>query len=174
MKSQAFFVLAAVAVGCSAGPDGESAPAVAAEAATPRQVRAFDALTADTHVAWSWIQHPALGTPLHLAADRDRGAPVLADGKTAERATVDLLARYKDLFRMREPARELRASRTQQDELGMTHVRFQQVTHGVPVVGAELTAHYDRAGRVTSIQANYVPDLDRLDLEPSFSASALA
>ena len=57
------------------------------------------------------------------------------------------------------------------DELGMTHARFQQVVKGVPVAGAELMAHYDEVGRLTSIDANYVHDLHDVDVTPTFLAA---
>lgn len=40
----------------------------------------------------------------------------------------------------------------------------------MPVVGAELLAHYDAQGRITSIDANYIQGLTDLDLEPKITA----
>jgi bacillolysin len=175
MRKQAFFVLAVVAAGCSVGPEGDgAAPVLTGGAATPQQVRAFAALNADTGRSWSWLQHPELKTPLHLSAERGGGEAVLTRDEAVVTSTLTFLGAHKELFRMRDPGAELRVEKTRVDALGMTHARFQQVTHGVRVVGAELMAHYDREGRITSIDANYVPDLDRVDLEPSFTAEALA
>jgi thermolysin len=56
----------------------------------------------------------------------------------------------------------------------MTHARFQQHVRGVPVVGAELAAHFDPAGRLASIDANYIPDVEGVDLEPKLDAKVAA
>ena len=96
---------------------------------------------------------------------------MLATGAHAAMVTLSVLAENKALFRMRDPALELGLPRTETDELGMTHARFQQMVRGVPVAGAELMAHYDAAGRLTSIDANYVAELDAVDVNPAFSAS---
>ena len=71
---------------------------------------------------------------------------------------------------MTDAAAELSLSKSEVDHLSMTHVRFQQVTHGVPVVGAELAAHYDAQGRLTSIDANYISGIQDVDVEPKISA----
>lgn len=173
MRKQAFFALAVMAVGCSSGAGVDSeAPPVQDDGASPSQVQAFVSLNKETARTWTWLQHDKFKTPAHISAER-KGAPVLTKDTTVEKATLAFLGRYKDLFKMRDPAAELRVAKTEVDELGMTHARFTQVTHGVEVVGAELAAHYDREGRVTSIDANFVPDLEGLDLEPAFPASAL-
>lgn len=44
--------------------------------------------------------------------------------------------------------------RERTDALGMRHVRTQQMVRGVPVLGKELLAHYDREGTLRSIDAN--------------------
>lgn len=172
MRKLAFFALAIVAVGCAVEPP-ESAtdpamPAVADPGATPAQARAFGQLQADTNRTWTWMQHEALRTPMHLAAPRT-GKPLLTPGARPEKVTLEFVAQYKDLFKMRDAASELAVTKSEVDKLAMTHVRFQQVSHGVPVVGAELAAHYDGAGRLTSIDANYISGIANLDLEPKIT-----
>jgi bacillolysin len=175
MRKLAFFALAIVAVGCSADPQegtgAPSAPGIEDPGATPAQARAFGQLQADTSRTWTWMQHAALGTPMHLSAPRT-GKAVLTPGARPEQVTLDFVGRYKDLFQMHDATAELSVARSEVDHLAMTHVRFQQVTHGVPVVGAELAAHYDDAGRITSIDANFIPGLADLDVEPRISAQA--
>src|SRR5688572_4823855 len=162
MKKQAFFALAiaAVAAGCSSGTQSsETSINLPTDGVTDTQVRAFDTLQQTTKQSWVWIQHDKYKTPLHLDGTRN-GMVVLKKNASAEKTTIDFVTEHKGLFKMREPAKELVVEKTETDELGMTHARFQQVTHGVTVVGAELNAHYDKHGHVTSIQANYIPDLD--------------
>ncbi len=175
MRKFAFFALAIVSSGCSADPQlGSNEPAtprLTDPGVTPAQVQAFGRLQADTGMTWAWSQQATLATPMHLSAPRT-GKGVLTAGARADHATVAFVGQYKDLFKMRDAATELAVTTSEVDALAMTHVRFQQVTHGVPVVGAELAAHYDGEGRMASILANYVSGIGDLNLEPSITAKA--
>jgi len=173
MRKLAFFALAVVAVGCSADPQQASsdprAPAVGEPGVTASQVRAFDKLQLDTGLGWTWMQHQDHATPAHLSTSRT-GKALLVPGKSPQQATVELVEQYRDLFKMKDAAAELHITKSEVDHLAMTHVRLQQVVHGVPVAGAELAAHYDEKGRLTSIDANYIAGIQDLDLEPKISA----
>ncbi|MBX3224255.1 MAG: peptidase M4 family protein [Labilithrix sp.] len=173
MKKLAFLALSIVAAaGCSTSSDSQdgSKPSPIPTDVTQAQLHAFAELEASTQQAWTWKQHEELATPMHLSTART-GKPVLAKGGDAVKATLSVLAEHKALFKMRDPGLELAVARSEVDELGMTHARFQQVVHGVPVAGAELMAHYDQAGRLTSIDANYVADLHGVDVNPVFAVS---
>ncbi|MDB4935300.1 MAG: Zinc metalloproteinase precursor [Labilithrix sp.] len=179
MRKLAFFALAIVAVGCSTGPANETGssgsegavPAIGDSGVTPAQVRAFDKLQAESGRSWTWMQHEDFATPAHLSGSRTASAkPLLVPGKSAQQATVEFVDQYRDLFKMKDAAAELSLSKSEVDHLAMTHVRFQQVMHGVPVAGAELAAHYDAQGRLTSIDANYIAGIQDLDLEPKITA----
>lgn len=175
MRKLAFFALAIVAVGCSADPQSSSettaAPSVGQAGVTASQVRAFEKLQLDTGRTWTWTQHEDHATASHLAGDRSRSArALLVPGKTPHQATVEFVDQYRDLFKMKDAAAELHLAKSDVDHLAMTHVRLQQVVHGVPVAGAELAAHYDASGRLTSIDANYISGIQDLDLEPKISA----
>jgi thermolysin len=162
MRKPTFLALAIVAAGC--GGAGESAQQ---QRTTMEEANALEALQASTGRGWSFVRHDA--NRMHLEADRV-GAPQLAKGGDVVATTHAFLAQYKSLFAMSDPASELVLRRAQTDELSMTHARFQQHVHGVPVFGAEVTAHYDAAGRITSIDSSYVPNLLGLDLQPAFDA----
>jgi Zn-dependent metalloprotease len=138
--------------------------------ATPSQVSAFANLRDATQRSWLWLEEPTLKTPMHLAADRT-GTPALQPGTDAAATTVAFLETNKALFRMRAPSSELALERAHVDALGMTHTRFRQVVRGVPVAGREVYAHYDNAGRLASIDADYVADLD-IAVTPSLSLEA--
>ena len=172
MRKLGFVALAMMAAGCGSDPAGSSAqgaPALGDPGVTSAQLRAYASLQLETSQAWTWKQHESLGTPMHLSAPRT-GKPLLVEGVSAEKATVAFLVQNKALFKMRDAQTELSLARSEVDPLAMTHVRFQQVHRGIPVTGAELAAHYDAAGRITSIDANYVSGID-IDVEPAISAS---
>ena len=172
MRKLAFVALATVAVGCSADPpsSGESSsPAVGDPGVTASQVRAFDKLQLDTGRGWIWMQHEDYRTPAHLSSARV-GKALLVPGKSPHQAVVEFVDQYRDLFKMRDASAELSLTKSEVDPLSMTHVRLQQVVHGVPVAGAELAAHFDEKGRLTSIDANTIAGIEDLDLEPKISA----
>lgn len=156
------------------------------------QASALDRLVQVTGGARWYVEQSAyLQTPTFAAPPRGRGPRVLApDFATMTTTkpgavslsremiawkTIDFLADHKALFKMVNPRGELIASDVTIDEgaLGMTHVRLSQVERGVPVVGGELYAHYDRGGRLTSIQGHYVPDLAALAVRPALTAEAV-
>ncbi|AKU98647.1 Zinc metalloproteinase precursor [Labilithrix luteola] len=168
MRKHAFLALALAAVGSVIGcqADATDGGSLSSGGAMELQTRAFARLQCETSQDWSFIQHDRFRTPMHLSAPRT-GKPLLSSAVSAEKTTRAFLAEYKDLYRMRDPETELRLDKLEVDTLAMTHVRFQQTVRGVPVVGAELFAHYDRAGHLTSIDATYVPELHGLDVEPS-------
>lgn len=162
------------AAGCSSGSpsseaSGAEVPAVETGLATAAQVRAFASLKRETSREWTWLQHARWKTPTHLSAPRT-GAPTLRAELGVEASTKGFLAQHRELFKLRDPSAELRLTRETKDELSMTHARFQQQARGVPVLGAELTAHYDAKGILTSLDATYVPDLDGVDVDPRFEA----
>ncbi|HVJ91581.1 MAG TPA: M4 family metallopeptidase, partial [Labilithrix sp.] len=169
----AFVTLAGlVAAACSSSGEsqGETPTMTASNGVAPAQLHAFRNLESSTNQVWKWVQHDEFKTPMHLSSSR-KGNPVLAKGTDVAKTTVAVLAENKALFKMRDPEVELRAVRSDVDELGMSHARFQQLTHGIPVDGAELMAHYDKFGHLASIDANYVANLDAIDVNPAFDAA---
>jgi bacillolysin len=60
------------------------------------------------------------------------------------------------------------------DEVGLEHVRLQQLHRGIPVTGGELTVHL-RGAYVTAVNAKTLSDLDMVDTTPTVtSQQALA
>lgn len=163
MRKQSFLAIAVVIAGCSSGvadPRGTSETQNDAVASLERESGATWSLAID-------------GRFEHLGSSRS-GNAVLVPGASAAQATLRFLGRHKDVFAMRAPDAELTLEKEEIDELGMAHARFQQVAHGVPVVGAELAAHFDAAGRVSAIDTTYVSGLESVDLEPKLGAAAVA
>lgn len=61
----------------------------------------------------------------------------------AEHVALACLDKYRQAFRIKDPFSEFRKKQQLLDELGMTHVKFQQVYNGVPLWGKELIVHLD-------------------------------
>ena len=165
LRASAALLALVLGAGCGAGPsDG----ADTAEAVTPAQSQAFADLQASTGQSWRWLQNPDLGTPAHLSSDRV-GAAILANGEDPAARSLAFLEEHKALFRMRSASSELVLKRAVVDSLGMTHTRFQQTVKGIPVASREILVHYDGAGRLTSIDADYVPGLESVDVTPALA-----
>jgi len=147
------FVLAILAAGCSSS---QSSPSPAGESDDP-QAKALTNLQETGEHAWQFTAHsPSL---THLAG---RSAPLLTNGRSGHQATLAFLSEHSGLYKMIDPANELQLVREEGDELGNTHVRLQQVVGGIPVRGAEMIAHFDRTGALTSLDASYVAGLSAI------------
>ncbi|MBI3360875.1 MAG: hypothetical protein HY023_07175, partial [Chloroflexi bacterium] len=75
-------------------------------------------------------------------------------------AAIGVLSRYRELFAMRDPARELVVTRVENDARGgQTLVRLRQVFEGLPVFGQTLLVHIDSQA-IVGINGHYVPGID--------------
>lgn len=92
----------------------------------------------------------------------------------AEATARAFFRNFAGLYQMQQPEAELALLKTTRDDLGMSHVRFQQEVNGVPVWGAVLVTHLDAGGQITAVNGEYVPNI-ALDMTPTLSlAEALA
>lgn len=89
------------------------------------------------------------------------------DGAAA--ATIAFFARHAELG-LAHPEADLAPRIVARDELDMVHVKLQQLAHGIPVRGAEVSAHYAPDGSLASIDANIADGLDDADPRPSLSS----
>ena len=78
------------------------------------------------------------------------------------RAAVEV---YGPSFGLRNPSGELQQLGIPTSERGRTSVRYQQVHHGVPVVGGEIVVNQDSMGRLLSMSGEISPDLS-LSVDP--------
>jgi bacillolysin len=72
----------------------------------------------------------------------------------------------RGLLKLDDPDAELVVTDRSTDELGRTHVRFDQVARGIPVWPSELIVHLDQAGNVDLVDGAYVPTPRRLPRVP--------
>lgn len=86
------------------------------------------------------------------------GAP--ADPAVQPTATADPEAIAQDAAAAIPGGQELTLVRSRPDALGMTHVRFQQRHHGIPVRGAEVIVHLDQNNAVVGITESLEPQLN--------------
>lgn len=94
-----------------------------------------------------------MGVPTFLAGSLGRLEPGDHAG-----AALSFLQELQPVFRA-TGREELALERVQEDELGKVHVRFRQTLHGLPVVGAEVVVHADKAtGKIYAVNGTFVPD----------------
>ncbi len=72
-------------------------------------------------------------------------------------AAYSFIAERADLFRLERPASELRISATTTDDLGHTHVKFQQVCDGLRVWGCQTIVHFDAGGAIHLVGGQTLP-----------------
>lgn len=91
----------------------------------------------------------------------------------ASARAMAFMAEHGQAFGIATPT-QVRVMRvTKKDEVGMEHVRLQQLHKGVPVTAGEMTVHLRGAG-VVSVLAKTLPSLDQIDTVPKITATEAA
>jgi bacillolysin len=105
-----------------------------------------------------------------LAASPGKLVPTAAPpAANPEVRARQFLRSYGPAFGITDAAQQVRVQRLRElDEVGMDHVRFQQLHRGVPVTGGELTVHL-RGAQVTAVNAKTLPDLEKVETVPTVS-----
>ena len=85
---------------------------------------------------------------------------------------VRFLDAYRSLFGLQQPAEELVVRSVAEDDLGMKHVRLQQVFARLPVWGAEILVHLDKANHVSLVQGRYVRTPSQVHTRPRLDRDA--
>ena len=88
-----------------------------------------------------------------------------------EAAALSFFEANKGAWRMTEPSAELQVDRIQRDQLGMTHVRFDQYYQGVRVLGAQLRSHFNSDGELRTVNGRFEADLE-VDVIPVLTSEA--
>lgn len=76
---------------------------------------------------------------------------------------------YNALFGIKDFDRELVLSKKITDDLGNTHLSFDQFYRDIPVFAGVLRIHFDNRGMISSANGTFIPDID-LDPIPNLSA----
>lgn len=112
---------------------------------------------------------PATGVPTYIRAlDIPLAIAATPDHDSRTNAVKTFLQQQAALFRMRDPASEIALMESHSDTQGLHHYRFGQQLDGVPVRGAELTAHFNALGELRIVMARTVPT-PGIDTSPALS-----
>lgn len=81
------------------------------------------------------------------------------------------LAANQELFGLKDPEQELKVISDFTDQIGMTHVKYQQLVNGLRIFPSELIIHLNRDGSIESVNGNYLPT-PVISTVPSLSAAS--
>ncbi len=117
--------------------------------------RAFrEAAGEDWKVVWN---RAGLAAQLH-------GTPLTVDAADRTGAARQLLARHATLFALDVAGMSLGDAREDEAQDGSSVVRFGVLYRVLPVLGAHVSVHFDRAGKVRAVLAHTTPiDIRQLD-----------
>jgi uncharacterized protein (TIGR03382 family) len=116
------------------------------------------------------IEMAADGLPYFVGGQLGTIAAPIDDVSRAHEALAGVLPAIADTLRV--PASDLVATRTERDDLGMTHVRLTQHKNGLRVVGGDVVLHVGAEGTIRSVNST-ARDRD-LTATPSIAAEAAA
>lgn len=97
---------------------------------------------------------PATGLPVSILGDIEY-QPLPGNSRPEAPAhSLGYLEAIKDKLKLTAPVDEFSVTAVSTDELGITHVRLQQVARGIPVYGSEIALHL-KNGRVFMMNGRY-------------------
>ncbi|KMM37253.1 M4 family metallopeptidase [Guptibacillus hwajinpoensis] len=103
--------------------------------------------------------------------NENANVPLFVKEKHAKRQSatsndaLNYLEENKAKIKIKNPKAELKVEKSDKDELGMTHVRFNQTKNDVPVEGAEIIVHYNANDEITVVNGAYNNQLEESDLD---------
>ena len=107
----------------------------------------------------------------------DKGVPVYVQGRLAtgaEGAWVETALQFfeqnKAAYRMDSPAEQLSVRSLEVDDLGMRHIRFDQMHNGIRVIGGELIAHFSTDNILKTVNGTFEADI-QMSVLPSIPES---
>ena len=75
----------------------------------------------------------------------------------------------KAILKVKNPKKEFKIVSEKIDDLGLKHIKFQQVYREIPIWGKEASVHLDEDNRVYMYQGNAVPTIEKLKDQPLVS-----
>jgi Zn-dependent metalloprotease len=100
-------------------------------------------------------------------ASSTKNLPV-SNSKDPVKIADDFLKMVSNEFKITNPSSELKVSQVEQDQAGMSHVRYQQIYQNVPVFGGEILVHM-KEGKVTSA-SNSKFEIESISTTPKLTA----
>ena len=135
---------------------------------TPEQSQALSELETRCPGEVSVVLRPLAGTPRQIKGEVLQSAqPSIGAGSDSQLTTARTFLRTNcDLLRLDDPHAELVLVQRQTDDLGRTHLRFQQEYQDVPVWPADIIVHLSPDGHVDVMNGAFVPTPKKLGTAP--------
>ncbi len=123
---------------------------------------------------------------IEITRDERLSTPSLVRGKLANLSGIDVkkhaetimlfLKENPELFRLQSPESELRLSRSEDDDLGFRHFRYERLINQVPIYGDELIIHINKQADIYQVNGQYHASLVRTTTPdiPADRAGAIA
>ncbi len=116
---------------------------------------------------------------LEITHDNKLATPTLVKGTLADLSKIKFEKRSEpllqfftenpQLFKLNTPDKELRLLRSDSDDLGFTHYRYERLHNGVPIYGDELILHVNAKSEIYQANGLYHPSLTS-STEPAVDA----
>ena len=135
---------------------------------TPEQSQALSELETRCPGEVSVVLRPLAGTPRQIKGEvLQQAQHGIGAGSDPQLTTARTFLRTNcDLLRLDDPHAELVLVHKNTDELGRTHLRFQQEYQGVPVWPADIIVHLSPEGHVDVMNGAFVPTPKKLGTVP--------
>jgi len=113
-----------------------------------------------------FAKNPVADSKIKIHDQDSNGVPTFVTGElgslekgASDQAFKSFLKSQKDLLQM-AGTEDFDVKSSKKDELGQSHVKFQEKLKGLPVVGAEYIVHADKDGNVFAINGHFAADRD--------------
>ena len=104
------------------------------------------------------------GTPMSASVGRSQTNYI--------ESSYEYLAQHEQEYGLVNPSEELAVISENEDSLGYTHIKFQQMVRGVPVWGNTLTVHFSDKNEIYRVTGKAFPGVRVVDTTPVLSTEA--
>jgi Zn-dependent metalloprotease len=109
------------------------------------------------------------GDNLSVTLEEHKDFQQLQASNQYEVIVLAFLNAHRSVFRVDHPSQELTVKSVTTDDLGLRHIRLQQVYRSIPVWASEINVHLDRANHVYLVQGRYIPTPGGLNVQPALT-----
>jgi bacillolysin len=110
----------------------------------------------------------SLGRDVKIDWNKENATPIFLYGNlsstksasSTEAAAIQFLSANSVLFKLKNPTSELKVHSQEGDELGYTHIKYDQQVNGVPVWGSQLGVHINSSGEIYCVSGNHHPTIE--------------
>jgi bacillolysin len=135
-----------------------SSPNVNIKSATMSNVTGNSQSSSQNDSNWNLVLNKSNGTPRYILFNGNQNSlqKKAVSGNLIQNS-IALIESNQDLFKIKNPANELKLQNQSADTTDNIHLRFSQYVKNIAVWGKEITFHYRADGSLYCINAAYIP-----------------